>query len=148
LSNANGIRDRGNLDRVRPITGPEFHGAWELVIMTRYDRSQTICGLPPRFANASRPGSLVELCMPPESSGEDPPDGASCPVRLLIGRDAQGRWVVREENGLCGGLFVSHDEAARYARDESLARLPRVTVVVAVDSLELEPIFSASPRAA
>jgi hypothetical protein len=66
---------------------------------------------------------------------------------LLIGRDAGGHWVVRDLEGRCGGLFVSRDEAAKYARAESLARLPERIVVTAVDSLELGPIFAPSQAA-
>ncbi len=71
------------------------------------------------------------------------------PARLLIGRDPAGRWVVRDSAGRCGGLFINRDEAARYARAECLAQLPRATEVVAVDLLEFDAIFTTeSPHAA
>jgi len=66
---------------------------------------------------------------------------------LMIGPDAGGHWVVRDLEGRCGGLFVNRDEAAKYARAESLARLPERIVVTAVDSLELGPIFHTSHAA-
>lgn len=34
---------------------------------------------------------------------------------ILIGRDRRGNWVVREENGLFGGLFVKRAEAFKFA---------------------------------
>jgi hypothetical protein len=71
------------------------------------------------------------------------------PARLLIGQDHSGLWVVREAGGRCGGLFINRDEAERYARAERMARLPRATDVVAVDSLEFDAMFSTdSPHAA
>ncbi len=71
----------------------------------------------------------------------------SSPLHLLIGRDAGGHWVVRDNEGRCGGLFASYGDAVRYARAESQSRLPRTTIVSAVDSLELAPIFVSSHAA-
>lgn len=39
--------------------------------------------------------------------------------RLVVGQDRQGRWVVRDRRGLCGGWFVDRAEAIRYAMFES-----------------------------
>ena len=40
----------------------------------------------------------------------------SNPVRhYLVGRDGEGHWVVRDEAGLTGGLFVSKAAAIRFA---------------------------------
>jgi hypothetical protein len=34
---------------------------------------------------------------------------------LFIGRDRRGRWVVRDAQSLCGGLFANQKEAIRFA---------------------------------
>jgi hypothetical protein len=44
------------------------------------------------------------------------------PSRLsvfMIGQDSLGNWVVRDQSGLRGGLFVGRAEALRYVRDEA-----------------------------
>jgi hypothetical protein len=37
----------------------------------------------------------------------------------LIGRDACGNWVVRDQAGLCGAIFVERSEALRFAMLEN-----------------------------
>jgi len=49
--------------------------------------------------------------------------------RFLIGQDTRGRWVVQDQRGLCGGLFVSRAEAIRYAMFES-GRQPQAVIMV------------------
>ena len=50
---------------------------------------------------------------------------------VLIGRNGKGNWVVREQNGLFGGLFVNRAAAVKYAlfengnHRETLVELPR-----------------------
>jgi hypothetical protein len=44
------------------------------------------------------------------------------PSRLsvfMIGQDSRGNWVVRDQSGLRGGLFVVRAQALRYVRDEA-----------------------------
>ena len=59
-------------------------------------------------------------------------DGAS----LLIGRNSGGGWVVRDQAGRRGGLFVSLADAQRYVRMETLGRAAGVTMVPGCLSLE------------
>ena len=40
-------------------------------------------------------------------------------LRLIVGQDLHGRWVVRDRLGLCGGWFVDRAEAIRYAMFET-----------------------------
>jgi hypothetical protein len=45
-----------------------------------------------------------------------------CPAHtggFLVGRDHRGRWIVREEKGLVGGLFADRASAVRFAMFES-----------------------------
>lgn len=43
----------------------------------------------------------------------------TCGSRFLVGRDMRGRWIVRDEKGLVGGLFVDRAAAVRFAMFES-----------------------------
>lgn len=47
----------------------------------------------------------------------------------MIGQDSRGNWVVRDQSGLPGGLFVGRAEALRYVRDEA-GNHPRAIVMV------------------
>ena len=38
---------------------------------------------------------------------------------VFIGRNGRGNWVAREQNGTFGGLFVSRDQAFKYALFEN-----------------------------
>lgn len=49
-------------------------------------------------------------------------DAPSEPLCFRLGRDHEGHWVVQEEHGLYGGLFVSEIAAIRYAKFESANR--------------------------
>jgi hypothetical protein len=40
-------------------------------------------------------------------------------VRFTVGRDAGGRWVVSDGQGLVGGLFADRNSAIRFAMFES-----------------------------
>jgi hypothetical protein len=44
------------------------------------------------------------------------------PLCFVLGRDGDGRWIVQEAHGLCGGLFASQDAAIRYAKFEAAER--------------------------
>ena len=55
---------------------------------------------------------------------------------LFIGQDHSGRWVVRDAPNLCGGLFVSRNEAIRFAMLECQRR-PQ-SVIMLPDGLELD----------
>jgi hypothetical protein len=37
------------------------------------------------------------------------------PLQFLIGKNSRGNWVVQDERGLCGGLFVDRVEALKFA---------------------------------
>ena len=56
----------------------------------------------------------------------EPPSRSSV---FMIGQDSRGNWVVRDQRGLRGGLFVGRAEALRYVREES-ENHPRAIVMV------------------
>ena len=48
---------------------------------------------------------------------------------LFIGTDSRGNWVVRDQAGLCGGLFVNRSEALHFAMLEN-GRRPQAVIMV------------------
>ena len=73
------------------------------------------------------------------------PPSASCPNSslFLIGKNSRGNWVVQDQRGLRGGLFVDRAEALKFAMFENGKRLQAVIMVP--DVLELD--MSLKPRA-
>lgn len=49
----------------------------------------------------------------------EPPSCSSPSTIVFIGRNRRGQWVAQEQNGLYGGLFVSHAQAIKYALFEN-----------------------------
>ncbi|MBX9830267.1 MAG: hypothetical protein K2Y27_35380 [Xanthobacteraceae bacterium] len=62
-------------------------------------------------------------------TGEPPCRSSRGSPFYLIGRNSRGQWVVREQGGLCGGLFVSRAEAVKYAMYET-GRRPQAVIMV------------------
>lgn len=48
---------------------------------------------------------------------------------FMIGQDERGNWVVQDEYGSSGGLFVNRDAALRYVRAEN-GRRPQAIVMI------------------
>ena len=69
---------------------------------------------------------------------EEPPSSSTCakPMCFRIGRNCRGHWVVQDELGLCGGLFVGRAEALKFAMFENGNRPQAVVMVPGV--LELD----------
>jgi hypothetical protein len=65
------------------------------------------------------------------------PPSCSCPSNLVFfGRNSRGQWVVQEQNGLFGGLFVNRAQAVKYALFEN-CRHPE-TIVELSREIELD----------
>ena len=62
---------------------------------------------------------------------EPPSCSAAASTVVFIGRDHRGHWVAREQDGLYGGLFISREQAIKYAlfenghHPETIIELPR-----------------------
>jgi hypothetical protein len=56
---------------------------------------------------------------------------------FMIGRNSRGNWVVRDQAGLCGGLFIDRTEALRFALFENGRRPQAVLMVPGVLELDL-----------
>jgi hypothetical protein len=75
---------------------------------------------------------------------DEPPSlSASEPPLFLIGKDSHGNWVVQDQSGLHGGLFVDRAEALKFAMFENGNRPQTVIMVPGV--LELD--MTVKPRA-
>ena len=48
---------------------------------------------------------------------------------FLVGRDSRGHWVVQDQRGLCGGIFVDRSKAVRFAMEEN-GRRPQAIIMV------------------
>jgi hypothetical protein len=70
-----------------------------------------------------------------EAKQAEPPSWLRPPV-FMIGQDHHGNWVVQDQKGIAGGLFVTRDAALRYVRSENGYR-PRAVVMVS-GHLELD----------
>jgi hypothetical protein len=65
---------------------------------------------------------------------EPPPSRSSL---FLIGEDSRGNWVVQDQRGLRGGLFVDRAEALRFALFENGNRPQAVIMVPGVFELDM-----------
>jgi hypothetical protein len=74
----------------------------------------------------------------------EPPSTDRPKSLFRIGRNSRGNWVVQDQSGLCGGLFVDCAEAVKFAMFENGNR-PQAVIMVP-DILELD--MSGKPHAA
>jgi hypothetical protein len=67
---------------------------------------------------------------PPSHAPRAPPwRPSSRHAPFLLGRDSRGNWVVRDQAGLCGAIFVERSEALRFAMLEN-DHHPRAVIMV------------------
>lgn len=66
----------------------------------------------------------------------EPPSRAQAPL-YFIGRDSHGHWVVQDQQGTRGGLFVDRTEALRYAMFENGHQAQAVVMVPGIFELDL-----------
>ena len=51
---------------------------------------------------------------------------ADVPHRFVVGRDGDGHWIARDEQGLTGGVFADRNAAVRFA---AMERDPRAGAI-------------------
>ena len=68
----------------------------------------------------------------------EPPSIVPCsrPLQFQIGRDSRGNWVVQDDGGLCGGLFIDRVQALRFAMLENGSRPQAVIMVPGIFELD------------
>ena len=67
----------------------------------------------------------------------EPPSCSSASAIVLIGRNSRGNWVVKDQKGLCGGLFVDRTEALKFAMFENGNRPQAVIMVPGILELDI-----------
>jgi len=72
----------------------------------------------------------------------EPPSAPRANSLFRVGKNRRGQWVVQDQTGLCGGLFVSRAEAVKFAMFENGHRPQAVIMVPGI--LELD--MSGKPR--
>src|SRR5262245_8938555 len=72
----------------------------------------------------------------------EPPSTERARSLFRIGRNSRGNWVVLDQSGLCGGMFVNRVEAVKFAMFENGNRPQAVIMVPGI--LELD--MSGKPR--
>jgi len=79
----------------------------------------------------------------------DKPPSPSCSKSsmFLVGRNSRGNWVVQDQSGLRGGLFVDRAEALKFAMFENGNRPQAVIMVPGILELDLSRKLVASDRA-
>ena len=65
---------------------------------------------------------------------------------FMIGRNSRGNWVVRDQTGLRGGLFVDRTEALRFALFENGRRPQAVLMVPGILELDLDQTTSTATQ--
>jgi hypothetical protein len=65
------------------------------------------------------------------------PPSSSRSSLFLIGQNSRGNWVVQDQRGLCGGIFVDRAKALRFAMFENGNRPQAVVLVPGVFELDM-----------
>jgi hypothetical protein len=55
----------------------------------------------------------------------------------LVGKDGEGHWIVRDQSGLHGGIFINRAEALRFALFENGGRPQAVVMVPGILELDI-----------
>jgi hypothetical protein len=71
-----------------------------------------------------------------DDNDAEPPSYVKPPL-FMIGKNSRGNWVVQDQNGVRGGLFVDRAEALRYVRFENGNQPQAVVAVPGVLELDL-----------
>ena len=65
---------------------------------------------------------------------------------FLIGKNSRGNWVVQDQNGLCGGLFIGRAAALKFALSENGNDPEAVRMVPGVLELDIATSQRAAKR--
>jgi len=71
------------------------------------------------------------------NKGEPPSSSNTHSPLFLVGKDRHGHWVVQDQNGLRGGMFVSRAEALKFAMFENGHRPQAVVMVPGILELDM-----------
>jgi len=71
-----------------------------------------------------------------QQQNAEPPSGQRAAV-FMIGQDSRGNWVVKDQSGTRGGLFIERAEALRFVRSESRSNPQAFVMVTGVLELDM-----------
>ena len=74
---------------------------------------------------------------PPSSSNDEPPSINRAKSLFRVGKNSRGNWVVQDQTGLCGGMFVNRAEAVKFAMFENGNRPQAVIMVPGILELDM-----------
>lgn len=78
---------------------------------------------------------------------EPPSTQAAAPSSLFrVGKDSRGHWVVQDQQGLRGGIFMDRAEALKFAMFENGNRSQAVIMVPGVLELDINDRPYAAPH--
>jgi hypothetical protein len=77
---------------------------------------------------------------------QDEPPSLFRPPLFMVGQDRKGNWVVQDQEGTRGGLFVSREAALRYVRSENGFQPQAVVMVSGGFELDTNRYEAASMR--
>jgi hypothetical protein len=75
----------------------------------------------------------------------EPPSWLRPPV-FVMGQDKRGNWVVQDQKGMRGGLFVNREAALRYVRSENGFKSQAVVLVSSAIELDMNRNAGAGSR--
>ena len=84
--------------------------------------------------------------MTQEKQAEPPSPSLLRRPLFMIGQDERGNWVVQDESGICGGLFVNRDAALRFIRAENGRRAQAIVVISGILELDMAGKRGLVPR--
>ena len=67
----------------------------------------------------------------------EPPSRARAKSLFRVGRNSRGNWVVQDQSGLCGGMFVNRTQAVKFAMFENGNRPQAVIMVPGILELDM-----------
>jgi len=67
----------------------------------------------------------------------EPPSMGRAKSLFRVGRNSRGNWVVQDQSGLCGGMFVNRTEAVKFAMFENGNRPQAVIMVPGILELDM-----------
>ena len=76
----------------------------------------------------------------------EPPSWLQPPL-FMVGQDRRGNWVVQDQKGTRGGLFINREAAFRYVRSENGFKPQAVVMVSGGFELDMSRNRGGSPRA-
>jgi len=73
----------------------------------------------------------------------EPPSSLRYPL-FMVGQDSHGNWVVQDQSGIRGGLFVDRTEALRFVRAENGNHPGGFVMVSGIFELDMSRTFGAA----